>query len=124
MARTCTVCQHARREEIDVALRHGDSYRDIEKRYSIGRMAIVRHHAHVKNPPVTVDNVTPTEPVLPLSSTQEEQPTPRQKLREGLALICDAWLEIPRDDRPEVILEIQESLQEINDASASDLWPA
>lgn len=48
MARTCTVCNHEDREEIDRELIAGVPYRDIAERHGVGRMAVSRHReAHL-----------------------------------------------------------------------------
>lgn len=41
--RTCTVCTHAQRGAIDVAIAAGTSYRDISLRFGPGVMAVQRH---------------------------------------------------------------------------------
>ena len=47
MPRTCTVCAHESRADIDKALVAGTPYRDIALRFSLGVMAVQRHKAHV-----------------------------------------------------------------------------
>jgi hypothetical protein len=47
MPRTCTVCRHARRHEIEADLQARLPYRAIAQRYSISKDAISRHRAHV-----------------------------------------------------------------------------
>ena len=44
MPRTCTVCQHAKRNEIDAALIEHRPYRDIARRFGPSKDALVRHH--------------------------------------------------------------------------------
>jgi len=41
--RTCTICSHAERGAIDVAIAAGTSYRDISLRFGPGIMAVQRH---------------------------------------------------------------------------------
>jgi len=43
MPRTCKVCSHVERTEIDLALVNGQSYRDIEKRFAVSRSSLLRH---------------------------------------------------------------------------------
>jgi len=45
MPRTCIVCNHANRSEIDQLLVKGDSYRNIAKQFSNGESAVFRHNA-------------------------------------------------------------------------------
>ncbi len=44
MARTCTVCTHTERADIDRALVQRRPFRDIACQYDVGRMAVLRHH--------------------------------------------------------------------------------
>jgi transposase-like protein len=43
MPRTCIVCNHANRSEIDESLVDGTSYRSVAKRFDIGESAVFRH---------------------------------------------------------------------------------
>lgn len=43
MARTCTVCQHSLRDEIDSLIVSGCSFRDISGRYELSKSALGRH---------------------------------------------------------------------------------
>ena len=43
MPRTCTICRHEERHEIDVALVRRDPYRDIARRFFVSRPALARH---------------------------------------------------------------------------------
>jgi len=43
MPQTCTICKHARREEIDSALLGGEAFRNIAKRYGTSPTALFRH---------------------------------------------------------------------------------
>jgi hypothetical protein len=45
MPRTCTICRHAKRHEIEDDLRAGLSYRDVARQYSISKDAVSRHRA-------------------------------------------------------------------------------
>jgi hypothetical protein len=45
--RTCTICGHPARAEIDRALVAGTTYRDISLRFQVGVMAVQRHKAHI-----------------------------------------------------------------------------
>ncbi len=47
MPRTCTVCSHARRPEVDAALLAGEPYRSIAQRFAASPDAVLRHKAHV-----------------------------------------------------------------------------
>lgn len=47
MPRTCTVCRHRRRQEIDSALLVGRPFRNIAKQFGTSRMALCRHKAHL-----------------------------------------------------------------------------
>lgn len=47
MARPCSVCAHPRRQEIDVALISGESFRNIAERFGTSPAALHRHKAHV-----------------------------------------------------------------------------
>jgi len=47
MPRTCTVCRHPKRGEIEQALLAGESLRDISKRVSLSRASLFRHKAHL-----------------------------------------------------------------------------
>jgi len=43
MARTCTICTHPRRDEIDEAILSGTSYRDIAEHFGTSKTAVWRH---------------------------------------------------------------------------------
>lgn len=43
MPRTCTVCQHTQRDEIEAETTNGKPYRTIANRYSVGASSILRH---------------------------------------------------------------------------------
>ena len=47
MPRTCSVCNHILREEIDKALLAGQSLRDIAGRFSVAKSAVQRHRQHI-----------------------------------------------------------------------------
>ena len=47
MPRTCTICRHARRHEIEADLQAGLPYRDVARQYSISKDAVSRHRGHV-----------------------------------------------------------------------------
>jgi hypothetical protein len=47
MPRTCSVCNHIRRDEIDNALLAGEALRDIAGRVSIPKSALHRHKLHL-----------------------------------------------------------------------------
>lgn len=47
MPRTCTICSHAQRAEIDAALVAGEPYRGIAQRFRVSPDAVYRHRAHV-----------------------------------------------------------------------------
>jgi DNA-directed RNA polymerase subunit RPC12/RpoP len=46
MPRTCTVCRHEKRQEIDRALLVGRPLRNIAEEFGTSRMALCRHKAH------------------------------------------------------------------------------
>ena len=45
MPRTCTICRHPQRQEIEADLQAGLPYRDVARRYSISKDAVFRHRA-------------------------------------------------------------------------------
>ena len=45
MPRTCTICRHAQRHEIEADLQAGLPYRDVARRHSISKDAVSRHRA-------------------------------------------------------------------------------
>lgn len=47
MPRTCTICVHSRREELDAALVAGEPYRGIAQRFAASPDAVLRHKAHI-----------------------------------------------------------------------------
>lgn len=47
MPRTCTICIHERRADIDAALLAGEPYRGIAKRYGASASAVLRHRDHI-----------------------------------------------------------------------------
>jgi hypothetical protein len=47
MPRTCTICRHAKRREIEADVQAGLSYRDVARRHNISKDVICRHRAHV-----------------------------------------------------------------------------
>jgi HrpA-like RNA helicase len=47
MPRKCSLCIHARRQEIEQALLCGDSYRIVAQRFTVSRDAVVRHRRHL-----------------------------------------------------------------------------
>lgn len=47
MARSCTVCTHPKRVEIDEALANGAAYRVVASQHGLGRSAVDRHRAHI-----------------------------------------------------------------------------
>ena len=47
MPRTCTICAHTRRAELDAALVAGEPYRGIAQRFAASSDAVLRHKAHV-----------------------------------------------------------------------------
>jgi transposase-like protein len=49
MARTCTICSHEKRDEIDTAFVAGSSYRSIAKQFGCSEAAMYRHVSeHIK----------------------------------------------------------------------------
>jgi hypothetical protein len=47
MPRTCSICNHMRRDEIDKALLAGESLRDIAGRVPVAKSALHRHKLHL-----------------------------------------------------------------------------
>ncbi len=47
MPRTCTICNHEKRADIDAALLAEEPYRGIAKRYGAGASAVLRHREHL-----------------------------------------------------------------------------
>ncbi|HEY1387189.1 MAG TPA: hypothetical protein VGF38_01495 [Ktedonobacterales bacterium] len=47
MPRTCTVCSHSQRAQIDAALVSGTPYRDIAGRFQVSKTAVERHREHI-----------------------------------------------------------------------------
>jgi hypothetical protein len=47
MPRTCTICNHAQRNEIDRALLAGEAFRNIAQRVSVSPTALFRHQQHI-----------------------------------------------------------------------------
>jgi transposase-like protein len=47
MPRTCTICRHAGRREIEADLQAGLPYRDVARRHDISQHALWRHRTHV-----------------------------------------------------------------------------
>lgn len=48
MGRTCTICNHPQRDDIDRAILAGQTERAIERQYRAGRSSIQRHKPHVR----------------------------------------------------------------------------
>jgi hypothetical protein len=46
MPRTCTICRHPERPDIEADLRAGLPYRDVARRYGISKDAVSRHRAN------------------------------------------------------------------------------
>jgi len=46
MSRTCTVCLHPKRDDIETDLRAGTSYRDIVRQHNVSKDALSRHRAN------------------------------------------------------------------------------
>jgi transposase-like protein len=47
MPRTCTICNHPRRDAIDLALLAGESFRNIAQRFGTSATALHRHKDHL-----------------------------------------------------------------------------
>ncbi|MGO9666406.1 MAG: hypothetical protein ACLP66_24285 [Polyangia bacterium] len=47
MPRTCTICKHSNRHEIDQALVSGCSFRDVARQYETSPSAVHRHRSHI-----------------------------------------------------------------------------
>ncbi len=52
MPRTCTVCSHANRNEIETALSNGTALRDIAARHAVTSSSLFRHKNHSKATPL------------------------------------------------------------------------
>ena len=48
MARSCSVCSHPERAQIDGALIEGGSYRDIARQWRVSKDAVARHKPHIE----------------------------------------------------------------------------
>lgn len=48
MPRTCTICSHPKRKQIESLLGEGTAYRTISDRYGPSKTALLRHTEHVK----------------------------------------------------------------------------
>ena len=46
MPRTCTICRHPERHDIETDLRAGIPYRDLARRHNISKHALSRHRAN------------------------------------------------------------------------------
>ena len=46
MPRTCTICRHPQRHEIEADLQAGIPYRDVARRHDISQHALWRHRAN------------------------------------------------------------------------------
>jgi hypothetical protein len=49
MPRTCTICLHEARAEIDAALLKGETLRDLARRHETSKDALSRHREHLPN---------------------------------------------------------------------------
>lgn len=47
MPRSCSICSHEKRQEIDSALLRGQSFRNVARRYGTSRSALFRHKEHI-----------------------------------------------------------------------------
>src|SRR5215469_16976389 len=47
MPQTCSVCRHANQAEIDRAIIHSESLRDIARQFGISKDAVARHKEHL-----------------------------------------------------------------------------
>jgi predicted DNA-binding protein YlxM (UPF0122 family) len=47
LGRKCTVCAHKERTEIELAILHDFSFRDISRQYGVSRSAVDRHRPHI-----------------------------------------------------------------------------
>jgi hypothetical protein len=47
MPRTCTICAHPKREEIDHALLSGKTYREITGNFPVSKSSLERHRNHI-----------------------------------------------------------------------------
>ena len=45
MPKTCSICQHPERQDIEASLRAGTSYRDTARRYNLSKDSLSRHRA-------------------------------------------------------------------------------
>jgi hypothetical protein len=94
MPRTCTVCTHAQRAEIDTALVNSESLRDIAGRFRVSRSALDRHRT---------DHLP--EGLIKAQDAQESADADRvmlelRRILERTNLLfdaCDRWLRDPDD---------------------------
>jgi hypothetical protein len=77
MSRTCTVCRHPDRNDIDAALRAGTPYRDIARRFQLSKDAISRHRGNHLPQNEDADKSLPTGVA--------------EIVARALALLDDAW---------------------------------
>jgi hypothetical protein len=74
MPRTCTICRHAKRHEIEADLQAGLPYRDVARRHSISKDAVSRHRAsHVSLH--TTPAVATARKIMALLDSAETAPT-------------------------------------------------
>ena len=48
MARTCTICNHHRRDSMDKSLLRGEQLKTVARRYSVSEDALGRHKKHMQ----------------------------------------------------------------------------
>ena len=73
MPRTCTVCRHPQRGEIEAALESGQSYRDTSSRFGVSKSALERHRGgHTQRPRKETEGLDRLTP-------HEQAPTPTQR---------------------------------------------
>jgi len=61
MARSCSVCSHPDRAQIDAALIEGGSYRDIARQWRVSKDAVARHKPHIEMAVAKVQEARETE---------------------------------------------------------------
>ena len=92
MPRTCTVCRHEARAEVDRSLLAGEPYRGIAKRWSLGAAAVLRHKAHIAAPVLAEWSASQAEVYAGLADyTAELERNARRIATEAKRTATPAW---------------------------------
>jgi hypothetical protein len=93
MFQPCTVCTHAQRVQIDVALRRGEGLRPVARQWGLYKTAVGRHRARHLEAPAPVPPAQPASPVPPTSLRPTPPPpgwgTPIDPARPALGTLED-----------------------------------